>query len=255
MTGAPRGVLHLVVGPSGAGKDTLLAAAMAVRPDILFPRRVITRPEGAGGEPHIAATMAEFDAAEASGAFALSWRAHGLAYGVPADVAEALAAGRHVAVNVSRAVIPLALSRLAPVRVLAVTASPAALADRLAARGREDAADIAARLARAAFALPDGVDAAMIRNDGSLAKGVAAMLAALAPPPVNHRAPDGAVLDPSAPDGATLNCDAPEGATLKYSAPDGAALTKCAPDGATLTKCAPDGAALMHADAPEGPTR
>ncbi|MFT7027803.1 MAG: hypothetical protein ACJAVS_002035, partial [Paracoccaceae bacterium] len=126
---------------------------------------------------------------------------------------------------------------------------------RLAARGREDAADIAARLARAAFALPDGVDAAMIRNDGSLAKGVAAMLAALAPPPVNHRAPDGAVLDPSAPDGATLNCDAPEGATLKYSAPDGAALTKCAPDGATLTKCAPDGAALMHADAPEGPTR
>mgnify|MGYP007029192532 FL=1 len=41
---------------------------MVARPDILFPRRVITRPAEAGGEPHLPATDAEFDALEAAGA-------------------------------------------------------------------------------------------------------------------------------------------------------------------------------------------
>jgi ribose 1,5-bisphosphokinase len=176
-----RGTLHLVVGPSGAGKDTLLAAAMAARPDILFPARVITRPAAAGGEPHIPATIPDFDAMEAAGAFALSWRAHGLAYAIPADAEAALASGRHVAVNVSRAVIGVARARFAPVRVLMVTASAQVLAARLAARGREDAADIAARLARAGHGVPDGPDTYVIVNDGTLDDGAAALLAALAP--------------------------------------------------------------------------
>lgn len=176
-----RGTLHLVVGPSGAGKDTLLAAAMVARPDILFPRRTITRPAEAGGEPHVPATEAEFAAMEAAGAFALSWRAHGLAYGIPMAAADALAAGRHVAVNVSRTVIGKARDRLAPVRVLMVTASPDVLARRLAARGREDAADIAARLAKAGDGRPDWPETRLIVNDGALADGQAALLEALAP--------------------------------------------------------------------------
>lgn len=183
-----RGTLHLVVGPSGAGKDTLLAAAMIARPDIVFPARSITRPEDPGGEPHIPVAPPDFDAMEARGAFALSWRAHGLAYGIPAEAEIALAAGRHVAVNVSRAVIGAARARFMPVRVLLVTASPAALAARLAARGREDAADIAARLARAGPAAPDWPDTTVIRNDGARRDGAAALLAALAPPPASWRA-------------------------------------------------------------------
>jgi ribose 1,5-bisphosphokinase len=178
----PRGTLHLVVGPSGAGKDTLLAAAMVARPDILFPRRIITRPAEAGGEPHLPATEAEFVAMEAQGAFALSWRAHGLAYGIPIAAQEALSAGRHVAVNVSRAVIGAARDRLGPVRVLMVSASPDVLARRLAARGREDAADIAARLAQAGHGAPDWPETRLILNDGAVKDGQAALLAALAPP-------------------------------------------------------------------------
>jgi ribose 1,5-bisphosphokinase len=182
MAEAPRGTLHLVVGPSGAGKDTLIDAARAARPDILFPVRAITRPADAGGERHEAVTEAEFAARAAAGGFALSWQAHGLGYGIPASAAAALAEGRHVVVNVSRAVVAEARQRFTPLRVLFVTAAPDVLARRLAARGRESAEDVARRLARAPYAPPAGPDVTAIRNDGAMEQGIAAMLAALAPP-------------------------------------------------------------------------
>ena len=182
MTGAAaRGTLHLVVGPSGAGKDTLIDAARAARPDILFPTRVITRPADAGGEAHEALDEAGFEVRAARGDFALWWRAHGLGYGVPASIGPALAAGRHVMVNVSRGVVAEARTRFAPIRVLVVTASPDALAARLAGRGRETASDIAARLARAPYTVPDGPDVRVIVNDGLRERAAAAFCAALVP--------------------------------------------------------------------------
>lgn len=45
------GRLFAVVGPSGAGKDTLIAAALAARPDLAIVRRVITRPVEARASP------------------------------------------------------------------------------------------------------------------------------------------------------------------------------------------------------------
>ena len=44
------GAVFAVVGPSGAGKDTLIEAARQARPDLVIVRRFITRPESAGGE-------------------------------------------------------------------------------------------------------------------------------------------------------------------------------------------------------------
>ena len=173
-------MLVLVVGPSGAGKDTLLDAArasLAGDPRFRFVRRDITRPAEAGGEAHRSVDRATFAARRAAGGYALAWEAHGLAYGIPADIADDLAAGRVVVANVSRAAIAEAAAKF-EVRVLLITAPAAVLAQRLGARGREDAAAVARRLEREA-AIPDGVDLVAVRNDGSVAEGavqVAAML-------------------------------------------------------------------------------
>lgn len=177
-----QGRLFAVVGPSGAGKDTLIAAAKAARPDLFVARRVITRPTSAGGEDFVGVDAARFAQMQAAGAFALVWRAHGLSYGIPADILTARAEGRDVVFNGSRAALPLALARFADLRVILVTAPPAVLAQRLAGRGRETAEDIARRLTRAGFALPEGIAAIEVQNGGTLAEGVANFLAALQPP-------------------------------------------------------------------------
>jgi phosphonate metabolism protein PhnN/1,5-bisphosphokinase (PRPP-forming) len=172
------GILVLVVGPSGAGKDTLMEGArqaLAGDPRFVFVRREITRPAEAGGEDHVAVTAEDFAVRRAQ--YALSWEAHGLGYGIPGGIAGELAVGRIVIANVSRTVIAQAAARF-PVLVMEITASPAVLAARLAARGREDAADQAGRLARRVD-LPEGVASVRVVNDGRIEEGVAAVLAAL----------------------------------------------------------------------------
>lgn len=176
------GTLFLVVGPSGAGKDTLMdgaRAALADNGDILFARRVITRPDDAGGEDHDAVTDGEFDARHKAGAFMLDWEAHGLKYGIPAAYADDLAAGRHVIANVSRSVIGEAISRYSPAVVLEVTASPDILSKRLAGRGRETEDEIRARLARHAASIPEEAVKTTISNDGTAEEGIAKFVAAL----------------------------------------------------------------------------
>ena len=181
--GTRRGTLVLVVGPSGAGKDSLIAwcrMRLAAEPTVVFPRRVITRVPDGGSEDHDTASEAAFEAAVGRGDFALHWRAHGLGYGIPAGIAEDLAAGRHVVVNVSRAVLDEARRKFQPVRVVVVTAPAEVLAERLRRRGREETGDIAARLARAAAYAPSGPDVVVVENAGSLDSAGAKMLALLA---------------------------------------------------------------------------
>lgn len=187
MSGAPppgpggAAAVFAVVGPSGAGKDTLIAALIAARPDIAVVRRVITRPEALGGEPFEGVDASEFARRRAAGDFVLDWQAHGLSYGIPA-AALAGAAGRAVLFNGSRAMLAEAARRFPHLCVLMVTAPPAVLAERLAGRGRESAAEIARRLERApAFAdrIPSGLDLVEIDNSGPLARAVATARAAI----------------------------------------------------------------------------
>jgi ribose 1,5-bisphosphokinase len=173
------GRLIAVVGPSGAGKDTLLEAAKAARPDLYFVRRVITRPTEAGGEDYDGVTDAEFSRRLERGAFAFHWRAHGLSYGVPADIDDLLASGRDVVFNGSRAALPGILARYPNLRVVLVTAPNAVLADRLARRGRETRAEIEARLSRSKFETREG--AVVVVNDGTVEDGVARFLNAISP--------------------------------------------------------------------------
>ncbi len=170
-------MLIAVVGPSGAGKDTLMTGARAALQDdarFRFVQRTITRPAEAGGEDHRALTPEAFLAEREAGGFALAWEAHGFFYGIPRDIEADMAAGRVMIANLSRGVLAEAALRYR-LRVLVVTAPLAILAERLAARGRETAADIAARLAREA-ALPAGLDIATVQNDAGLAEGVARVL-------------------------------------------------------------------------------
>lgn len=154
------GVLFLVVGPSGVGKDSLIDGARRfLDQDISFwfPTRYITRPADAGGEVHQAMTSEEYDRLTLDGAFMLSWRAHGHGYGIPIAAKEALARGRSVIANASRQVIDEARRQWSPVRVMLITAPRDVLRERLTRRGRETADEIERRL--------DRVDAYRVAGD------------------------------------------------------------------------------------------
>jgi ribose 1,5-bisphosphokinase len=141
-------MLVAIVGPSGAGKDTLLAVARAeLGGTVVFPRRVVTR-KASAAEDHESLSESEFAAAVAAGAFAFCWQAHGLAYGIPAAIDDDLRAGRTVVCNVSRNVVGDLRARYACCRVVLVTAPPDVLRARLAARARASDGDILARIAR-----------------------------------------------------------------------------------------------------------
>jgi ribose 1,5-bisphosphokinase len=170
-----------VVGPSGAGKDTLIAAAQAARRDLHVVRRVITRAEEAGGEPYEGVTEADFAARQYRGAFALTWQAHGLHYGIPASAMDAIAEGRDVIFNGSRAMLAEAWEVFPNLAVILVTAPVGVLAERLARRGRETPAEIAARLTRQLYEVPPGIPVRVVENGGRLEDAVAAFLAALQP--------------------------------------------------------------------------
>lgn len=146
----PAGRLVLVVGPSGAGKDTLIDAAREVLAEdrrYVFVRRTVTRPPSAA-EDNAQADEAAFLSAEAEGAFVLSWAAHGHRYGIPATIEADLRAGRVVIANVSRTVIGAARVRWAHVDVVEITAPAEVLAERITARGRVSDAAGNERLAR-----------------------------------------------------------------------------------------------------------
>lgn len=166
-----------IVGPSGAGKDTLIAGAKAAMPELHVVRRVITRPTEAGGEDFEGVSQGEFDARKKAGDFALSWEAHGLSYGIPVTQTT----GPAVIFNGSRAILEQAKRVFPDLRVILVTAPSAVLAERLAARGRETASDIEKRLQRAQFSLPEGIDATVVCNDGTEAEGIQRLISALQP--------------------------------------------------------------------------
>lgn len=175
----------MVVGPSGAGKDTLIEAFREgldeqEAPRFEFVRREITRAQDAGGEVHDAVSLETFAERRRLGAYLLAWEAHGLGYAVPRRYERILASGTHVIANVSRSVIPSARSLLQPCGVILVTAGEGTLGERLRARGRSSDGNLQDRLARARAFTVSGADVEGVANDGSLREGLEAFRRAVA---------------------------------------------------------------------------
>lgn len=177
------GIMLVVVGPSGVGKDSVINALREqVQTDerVSFVQRFVTRPSDAGGEDHVAVTQQEFEALEARNEFAVSWQAHGLSYGVPTSAATAYGEGKSVIVNGSRAALQLFAERFANIVVVNITADPEVIAQRLASRGREDAREIALRIRRGIEVdLACSLTVQTIDNSGDLQDAVDAFLAML----------------------------------------------------------------------------
>lgn len=169
-----------VVGPSGAGKDSVMAGLVQAAPHFALVRRTITRAPEQGGEDYAAATPAEFEQMAKAGAFCLLWQAHGLSYGIPAEVQRQVEQGASLLVNLSRRVLAEAQRAFPSFEVLSIIADSETLAARLADRGRETPVDIRDRLART-VALPPGLTVHQVSNDGALTDTITTALALLEP--------------------------------------------------------------------------
>jgi ribose 1,5-bisphosphokinase len=173
MPGHPKGRMVLVIGPSGAGKDTLLDYArerLKTDPTFRFVRRVVTRPP-TFGEVFESVTEEAFFRRSERGEFSLEWSAHGHRYALPAVVHQWLAGGCVVIANGSRASLADARARFASLSVIGIRVSPGVLAARLANRGREPLTEQHARLARNQQFSTDGLSACEISNDGPVQEG------------------------------------------------------------------------------------
>lgn len=175
------GFFVAIAGPSGAGKDSLIAGARAHfqdDPRIRFVTRVITRPED-GSEPYEASTPLAFRLRVERDEFVLWWEANGLSYGLPAKLLDDIRQGCVIVANVSREVTSDVRMMFAHSLIVHVTASPKTLMKRMTARGRENADECAARLARAL--LKDQALEADVRveNDGPLAESLQRFIAIL----------------------------------------------------------------------------
>lgn len=176
------GRLIFLMGPSGSGKDSLIEAARAPLQALncAVVRRVITRSAESVGEDAVGVSHGEFEQRRAAGDFALSWRANGLDYGIPAEIDQWFKDGCHVLVNGSRGYLAQALHRYPTLLPVLLTVQNDVLRERLLRRGREGLAEIEARLRRNELFATDGLigDAQIHRldNSGDLALTVTNLL-------------------------------------------------------------------------------
>ena len=175
------GRLIYVIGPSGAGKDSVLDA-LREKWNLPFPthwaRRTITRPSGSQGELHEAVDDDTFNALLQAQNFSLHWVANGLRYGIRREELQPLSRGHWVFVNGSRGHLP-ELVRLWPnATIVYISASLGTLRTRLASRGRESAQAINERIARN-LELPPPEGCIHIQNDGTLDDAVSSLMASL----------------------------------------------------------------------------
>lgn len=175
------GYFFAVVGPSGAGKDSLMDGAKLVLPadQYVFAKRVVTRPAGQVGEDYESCPEKLFAQRDRDGEFLTTWQAHGFRYGLKQSLRDKQEAGIHVLANCSRAAIATLGTKVNNLVVLEVWARPEILAERLKHRGRETAQEIALRLAREGQAIPNSIKTIRVANNGELQDAIDAFVLAI----------------------------------------------------------------------------
>ncbi len=177
------GALVYVMGPSGAGKDSVLGRARAMLPTdlpIVFAHRYVTRPANSGGENHVALSHGEFALRRAHGLFAFHWQAHGNDYGIGLEIHAWRRAGLTVVVSGSREHFRQMGDIDKNTVPVLITAPAERLLERLRKRGREDADATAERLQRAVAQDLDLAGVITIVNDGPLDEAAEAFVRLLA---------------------------------------------------------------------------
>lgn len=163
------GAWVFICGPSGAGKDSVIAWArdhLAGNTDVVFAQRLMTRPTAAGAD-HNGMAAEQFELLLQGGGLAWHWQAHGYHYGIASRYAQQVGWGRVVVVNGSREHVA-GLRRSAELQVVQIAADAQDIAIRLARRGRDAPEAVAKRLARNTLLAQVDADL-VIANDGELA--------------------------------------------------------------------------------------
>jgi ribose 1,5-bisphosphokinase len=177
------GPLVYVMGPSGAGKDSVMNRARVLLPaeaPVFFAHRYITRPADVGGENHVALSETEFVLRRDHGLFAFDWEAHGNRYAIGREVETWRNAGLTVVVSGSREHFLRADGLDADTQPVLITASAQHLAERLSARGREGNGAAAERLGRGEAYTVDDPRLVTIVNDGALEAAAEAFVSLIA---------------------------------------------------------------------------
>ena len=115
------GILFLIVGNSGSGKDTIISGVIKNYPSnliqIYVPKRYITRPPSEF-EKNISITTQEFGEMDKKGMFALKWHIYELDYGIPIEIDYYLKNGHPVIINVSRTIVKEAREKYENIKVI-----------------------------------------------------------------------------------------------------------------------------------------
>ena len=146
------GILVLVVGNSGSGKDSIISEVVKRFPsnlkEIHLTQRYIIRPTSET-EDNVVITPEIFKEMSLQKKFSLEWHIYDLDYGVPIDIDDWLKKGHPVIVNVSRTIVKKARSIYRNILVVFISVPFDITLKRVKERARESGKLLQDRIQRA----------------------------------------------------------------------------------------------------------